>query len=170
MPPRPGSGRLPLAVPMFCPLVPTPASSPLVGQLNANRCGQPAEIFPNQRPQSTLRWLSWLLSRVEIAPADFSGPRQPISIPVGPETNHRQISDDYTSRHLFPYDQQVSGAPGIDDVVIAGAQGLGNGITSSYCSRQYEIVIREERRPNKYRIYPCSEKIEESWTLDRLLG
>jgi hypothetical protein len=75
---------------------------------------------------------------VEITPADFSGPRQPISIPVGPgtdtETNHREILDNDTNRHLFPHDQQVSGAPEIDNIAIADAQGLSNGITSSYYS------------------------------------
>jgi hypothetical protein len=39
-PPRPGSERLPLPVPMFFPLVPIPASSPLVCQLNANQRGR----------------------------------------------------------------------------------------------------------------------------------
>jgi hypothetical protein len=105
--------------------------------------------------------------RVEITPADFSGPGQPISIPADPgpdaETNHRQISDDDTTRHLFPHDQQVSGVSEIDNIAIAGAQGLGNGITSSCSSWQSEIMIRGERRPNQYHIYPCSGRIEEFW-------
>jgi hypothetical protein len=82
-PPRPGSERLPLPVQMFFPLVPSRlpllslANSTQTGAVNLPRSSLIAEhnLLLGGSPRS---------QRVEIIQADFSGPRQPISIPARP--------------------------------------------------------------------------------------